>query len=57
METTKIVLFKGKKSRRVICQNEWWFSAVDVVQALADQVDDYTDRKFWNKLIFLRFHS
>jgi len=48
--TTKIALFKGKKIRRVIYQNEWWFSVVDVVQVLTDQSDDYTARKYWNKL-------
>ncbi|MFH2071190.1 MAG: Bro-N domain-containing protein [Elusimicrobiota bacterium] len=50
MDNTKIALFKGKKIRRVIYQNEWWFSVVDVVQALTDQTDDYTARKYWNKL-------
>jgi len=48
--TTKIALFKGKKIRKTIHQNEWWFSVVDVVQALTDQLDDYTARKYWNKL-------
>lgn len=50
METTKIALFKGEKIRRIIYQNKWWFSVVDVVQALTDQADDYTARKYWNKL-------
>jgi len=50
METTKIALFKGKKIRKTIYQNEWWFSVVDVVQTLTDQSDDYTARKYWNKL-------
>jgi DNA-damage-inducible protein D len=50
MENTKIALFKGKTIRRVIYQNEWWFSVVDVVQALIDQLDDYKARKYWNKL-------
>jgi hypothetical protein len=48
--TTKIALFKGKKIRKAIYQNEWWFSVVDVVQAITDQLDDYTARKYWNKL-------
>lgn len=48
--STKIALFKGKKIRKVIFQNGWWFSVVDVVQALTDQVDDYVARKYWNKL-------
>ena len=47
METTKIALFKGKKIRRIIYQNEWWFSIVDVIEALTG-----TDRprKYWNDL-------
>lgn len=36
METTKIALFKGKKIRKIIYQNEWWFSVVDVIEALTD---------------------
>ena len=34
METTKIALFEGKKIRKIIHNNEWWFSVVDVVEAL-----------------------
>lgn len=34
----KIAIFKGKKVRRVIFQNEWWFAVVDVVAALTDSV-------------------
>ncbi|MFH0887772.1 MAG: Bro-N domain-containing protein [Planctomycetota bacterium] len=47
---TKIAVFRGRKIRKTIHKNEWWFSVVDVVQALTDQVDDYTARKYWNKL-------
>ncbi len=36
METTKVALFKGKKIRKILFQNEWWFSVVDVVEALTD---------------------
>ncbi|MBI2436473.1 MAG: Bro-N domain-containing protein [Candidatus Magasanikbacteria bacterium] len=50
MEESKIALFRGKQIRKIIFQNEWWFSVVDVVQALTDQSDDYTARKYWNKL-------
>ena len=48
--SNKIALFKGKKIRRIVYQNEWWFSVIDVVQALTDQIDNYTARKYWNKL-------
>lgn len=50
MESAKIVLFKGKKIRKTIHNNEWWFSIVDVVQALTNQSDDEKARKYWNKL-------
>ncbi len=35
-ETNSIALFKGNKIRRTIFNNEWWFSVIDVVGALAD---------------------
>lgn len=43
METTKIALFKGKKIRKTIHNNEWWFVVNDVVEALTDtpNVADY----------------
>ena len=39
METTKIALFKGKKIRKTIHKNEWWFVITDVVEALADSTN------------------
>jgi hypothetical protein len=36
MEATKIALFKGKKIRKTLHENEWFFSVVDVVEALTD---------------------
>ncbi len=48
--TNQIAIFKGKTIRKTIFQKEWWFSVVDIVQALTDQPDDYTARKYWNKL-------
>jgi len=47
METTKIALFKGKKIRKTLHQNEWWFSVIDVVQALTDSVNP---RDYWFKM-------
>lgn len=43
METTKIALFQGKKIRKTIYKNEWWFVVVDVVSVLTDsaQPDGY----------------
>jgi hypothetical protein len=36
IESTKIALFKGKKIRKTIFKNEWWFVIEDVVLALTD---------------------
>jgi hypothetical protein len=33
---TKIVLFKNKQVRKTLYNNEWWFSVVDVIEALTD---------------------
>ncbi|MFZ1720628.1 MAG: Bro-N domain-containing protein [Candidatus Moraniibacteriota bacterium] len=45
--TAQIALFKGKQIRKTIHQNEWWFSVVDVIEALTE-----TDRprKYWSDL-------
>lgn len=45
--TTKIAIFKKKEIRKTIHNNEWWFSIIDVVEALTG-----TDRprKYWNDL-------
>ena len=42
--------FSAERNRKVIHQNGWWFSVVDVVQALTDQSDFQNARKYWNKL-------
>jgi DNA-damage-inducible protein D len=34
--STNIAIFKGKEIRKTIHKNEWWFSVVDVIQALTD---------------------
>jgi len=40
---TKIAIFKGRKVRRTLYQNEWWFVINDVVEVLTDtpNVKDY----------------
>jgi len=47
MRTTKIALFKGKKIRKIFFQSEWWFSVVDVVEALTNSVNP---RDYWFKM-------
>lgn len=44
---TKIAIFKGKKVRKIIFENEWWFSVVDVVEALTDSVNA---RDYWFRM-------
>lgn len=46
-KSTKIAIFKGKQVRRVIYQNEWWFSVVDVCSVLTDSLDGGA---YWRKL-------
>jgi len=38
-QSTPIALFKGKEIRKMIHNNEWWFSISDVVEALTDSRD------------------
>lgn len=42
-----IALFKGKSIRKTIYQKEWWFSVVDVIEALTDSP---TPRQYWGKV-------
>ena len=46
MTETKIALFKGKKIRKTIHNNEWWFVVEDVVLVLIDSVNvkDYINK-------------
>jgi prophage antirepressor-like protein len=38
MDDTKIAVFKGKKIRKTLHDNEWWFVISDVVAALTDSI-------------------
>ena len=44
---SKIAIFRGKQVRRTIYNDEWWFSVVDVVEALTDSVNP---RVYWNAM-------
>jgi len=44
---TKIAIFKGKKIRKTLYQNEWWFSIVDVVEVLTDSINP---NDYWYKM-------
>ncbi len=43
----KLAVFQGQKIRKVIHENEWWFSVVDVVAALTESSDSGA---YWRKL-------
>ncbi len=47
METPKISLFKGKKIRKTLYKNEWWFSILDVIFVLTDSPKAKT---YWAKM-------
>jgi len=44
---TKIAVFKGKKVRKTIYKNEWWFSIIDIIEVLTGTE---RPRKYWNDL-------
>ncbi|MFH1305493.1 MAG: Bro-N domain-containing protein [Candidatus Omnitrophota bacterium] len=43
----KFAIFKGKSIRRMLRNNEWWFSVVDVIEALTDSANP---RDYWYKM-------
>ena len=45
-----LVVFNGKKIRRIWHYEEWYFSVIDIVAVLTEQSDFQTARKYWNKL-------
>lgn len=44
---TRISIFKGKEVRKIIHNNEWWFSVVDICEVLTDSLDSGA---YWRKL-------
>lgn len=44
---TKIAIFQKKEIRKIIHNNEWWFSVVDICGALTDSLDSSA---YWRKL-------
>jgi DNA-damage-inducible protein D len=47
MKTNKIALFEGKKIRKTLHNDEWWFSVIDVIAVLTDSD---RPRKYWSDL-------
>ena len=52
MTTNNLAIFEDFKIRRVYDEETetWFFSVVDIIQALTQQLDYQTARKYWNKL-------
>lgn len=46
-EASKLAVFEGKRIRKTLHEDEWWFSIIDVVEVLggADR-----PRKYWSDL-------
>jgi len=47
MTETHLAVFRGKKIRRILHNNEWWFSIVDIVEVLTGTE---RPRKYWSDL-------
>ena len=52
MTTNNLAIFEDFKIRRLYDEatETWFFSVVDIIQALTQQPDYQTARKYWNKL-------
>lgn len=47
LQETKIAIFRQKEIRKIVYKDEWWFSVVDVIEAL---VGSERPRKYWSDL-------
>lgn len=47
MTNTKIAIFRNKEIRKTIHRGEWWFSVVDIIEALTDSIDP---KDYWYKM-------
>jgi len=45
--TTKIAIFRRKEIRKIIYKKEWWFSIIDIIEALTETE---RPRKYWSDL-------
>ena len=46
-EESRLAVFEGKRIRKTLHDGEWWFSIIDVIEAL---VGGDRPRKYWNDL-------
>lgn len=47
MDENKIAIFQGKRIRKVLHNDQWWFSIIDIIEVL---VGGGRPRKYWNDL-------
>ena len=47
MKEKKLVVFQDKEIRRILHNDEWYFSVVDVISALTESL---RPRKYWSEL-------
>ena len=45
--TKNLAIFRGKEIRKIIHENEWWFSVIDVIEALTDSSQP---SKYWTAM-------
>ena len=45
--TTKIAIFQKKEIRKIIHNDEWWFSIIDIIEVLTDTE---RPRRYWSDL-------
>ncbi len=46
-KSSRIAIFKGKKIRKTIYKDEWYFSITDIIQALTESANS---RRYWSDL-------
>jgi prophage antirepressor-like protein len=46
-ELIRVAVFEGKQIRKIIHEGEWWFSVIDIIEALTGSD---RPRKYWNDL-------
>src|SRR3990170_1328808 len=47
MEESRLAIFEGKRIRKTIHNNEWWFSIIDVVEVLTESS---IPKRYWSDL-------